>query len=140
MNKMERSIGTTSRRAFIALSMAALMAGCATQGGGPEDRLGSFLVVPGKYSLYSCPQQAVRSAQLKTRQQELDALIAKAGSGPGGAIAATLAYRTEYAQVRGELAELAKETAAKNCPPPPPPTPAAAPSPPKPKKGKPVRG
>ncbi|MDP1909354.1 MAG: twin-arginine translocation pathway signal, partial [Hyphomicrobium sp.] len=65
------------------------------------------------------------------------ALIAKAGSGPGGAIAATLAYRAEYAQVQGELAELTKESAANNCP---PPIPAAVPSVPKPKKGKPARG
>ena len=124
-------------KGLVTVLLAASLAGCATQGAGPEDRLGSFLVTPGKYSLYSCPQLAVRSAQLKTRQQELDALIAKAGSGSGGAIAATLAYRTEYAQVRGELAELAKETAAKNCP---PPKPAVAPSPPKPKRAKPVRG
>ena len=138
MNKMERSIGTTSRRAFIALSMAALMAGCATQDG-LEERTNSFLVTPGKYVLYSCPQLAVQSGTLMTRKRELDALIAKAGSGSGGAIAATLAYQTEYSQVRGELAELAKENAAKNCPPPPP-KPAAAPSPPKPKKAKPARG
>lgn len=129
-------MGSKSQRALIVLSMAALLAGCAAQGS-YEERTGSLLVTPGKYTLYSCPQLAVRGAELTTRESELAALMAKAGSGPGGAIAATLGYQTEYSQVRGELDELTKETAAKHCP---PPKPAAAPSPPKPKKGKPVRG
>lgn len=124
---------------LVTAAMAALLAGCATQGGF-EDRASSFLVTPGKYTLYSCPQLALQVTAQKAREQQLDALMAKAGSGPGGAVAATLAYRTEYSQVRGELAELAKESAAKNCPPPPAPKPAAAPSPPKPKKSKPARG
>ena len=128
------------RRAFakglVTALMVALLAGCAAQGSF-EDRTGSLLVTPGKYTLYSCPQLAVRGAELKTRESELAVLMAKAGSGPGAAIAATLAYQTEYSQVRGELDELTKETAAKHCP---PPKPAAAPSPPKPKKGKSARG
>lgn len=132
--KRRRTIVTGLATALV----AALLAGCATQGG-LEETTRSFLVTPGKYSLYSCPQLAVRVAAVEPRKRELEALIAKADTGPGGAIAATLAYRTEYAQVRGELAELAKESAAKNCPPPAP-TPAAMPRPPKPKKGKPARG
>jgi hypothetical protein len=122
--------------ALVTAVAAAALSGCATQGSF-EDRASSFLVTPGKYTLYSCPQLAVQSDARIARKRELDALIAKAGSGAGGAVASTLAYSTEYAQVRGDLAELAKENAAKNCP---PPKPAAVPSPPKPKKGKPARG
>ena len=125
------------RRAGLALLAVASLAGCATQGPAPQDRLGSFMVTPGKYNMYNCAQLEGPRSGMESRKRELDALIAKAGTGPGGAVAATLAYRTEYAQVQGELAELAKESAAKNCP---PPKSAVAPSPPKPKKGKPARG
>lgn len=128
------------RRAGLALLVAASLSACTTQGPGPEDRLGSFLVTPGKYTFYSCPQLAVQAATVGERKRELDALIAKAGTEPGAVFAATLAYRTEYAQVRGDLAELAKESAAKNCPSPPSPRPAAAPRPAKPKKSTPARG
>ena len=75
-----------------AVAMAALagamLAGCATQYGAPDDSMGSYMVSPGKYQLYSCAQMA------------------------------ELAYRAEYLQPRGELAELGRATAAKNCPPP----------------------
>ena len=118
----------------------ACLAGCATQNGAPDDSLSSYMVSPGKYQLYSCAQITALEPPFRTREGELVVLIAKAESGPGGAIAATLAYRSEYLQVRGELTELGKATAAKNCPPPPPPKPAAVPSPPKPKKAKPARG
>jgi hypothetical protein len=122
--------------ALVTAAAAAALSGCATQGGFEAS---SFLVTPGKYTLYSCPQLVPQTDARIARKRELDALIAKAGPG-AGALAATLAYRTEYAQVRGELAELARESAAKNCPPPPPPKPAMAPTAPKPKKGKPARG
>lgn len=94
------------------------LAGCATQNGAPDDGMSSYLVSPGKYQLYSCAQLAGLEPPLRTREGELVVLIAKAESGPGGALAANLAYRGEYLQVRGELAELGKATAAKNCPPP----------------------
>ena len=118
------------------VAMAALggacLAGCATQYGASDD--GSHLVSPGKYQLYSCAQMAALEPSLRTREGELVVLIAKAESGPGGAIAATLAYRAEYLQTRGELAELGKATAAKNCPP------LAVEEPPKtPPKGRPAR-
>lgn len=96
----------------------AVLTGCATQNGAPDDSLSSYMVSPGKYQFYSCAQMAALEPPLRTREGELVVLIAKAESGPGGAIAATLAYRSEYLQVRGEIAELGKATAAKNCPPP----------------------
>jgi len=117
----------------LAAALAATsLAGCATQGGGE----GSFLVTPGKYDLYTCPQMAQQTSEMRVREKELNELIARAGDGPGGALASTLAYRTDYLQVRGNLNELAKSSAAKNCPPPPPPRAEPASSPP---KGKPKR-
>jgi hypothetical protein len=84
--------------ALVTAVAAAALSGCATQGSF-EDRASSFLVTPGKYTLYSCPQLAVQSDARIARKRELDALIAKAGPGAGGAVASTLAYSTEYAQV-----------------------------------------
>jgi hypothetical protein len=137
-----------SRRATKPARPAALMAGltfaglslagCSSQGPAPDDRLGSLLVTPGKYSLYNCAQLAGPRTAQEIRKKELDALIGKAEAGPGGGVAATLAYRTEYAQVRGDLYEINKEAAAKNCPPPVAPKPAAAPVKPKPKRAKPA--
>ena len=137
MNCIERSMALISRRALVVVAAALSLAGCATQGPAGGDRLGSFMVTPGKYAFYNCAQLEAPRSGMESRKQELDALIAKAGSGPGGTIAATMAYRTEYAQVQGDLAEIAREAASKNCA---PPKSAAAPAPPKPKKGKPARG
>ena len=106
---------------------AATLAGCATQGGGDSS---SLLVTPGRYDFYSCPQMAQATVPLRVREKELEALMAKAGDGPGGALASTLAYRSDYLQVRGNLNELAKSAAAKNCPPVQPPMAEPAPSPP----------
>ena len=94
------------------------LAGCATPGVSSDDNVGSYLVSPGKYQFYTCAQMTALEPPLRTREGELVVLTAKAESGPGGALAATLAYRSEYLQVRGELAELGRTIAAKNCPPP----------------------
>ena len=128
-----------ARRCFVifALFAGACLAGCAAQNGAPDDSMSSYMVSPGKYQLYNCAQMAALEPPLRTREGELIVLIAKAESGPGGAFAATLAYRSEYLQVRGELAELGRAAAAKNCP---PPAVEEAPRPPKtPPKGRPTR-
>ncbi len=132
MNSLERRCV-----AILALVAGACLAGCATPNGAPDDSMSSYLVSPGKYQLYSCPQMAALEPPLRAREGELVVLIAKAESGPGGAVAATLAYRADYLQTRGELAELGKASAAKNCP---PPAPMAEESPPKTvPKGRPAR-
>ncbi len=84
---------------------ALLLAGC-TEGGTTEDRMGRFLVSPGKYNLWPCPQMGDRGDDLAIRQNELEALIAKAGPGAGGSFASAIAYRPEYLQVRADLTEL----------------------------------
>jgi hypothetical protein len=52
-----------------------------------------------------------------TREQELDALIAKAGSDAGGRFVSAIAYRAEHTQAHGNLVEIRKAQAEKNCPP-----------------------
>ena len=52
---------------------------------------------------------------LRVRQVELEQLMARASQGAGGEFVNTIAYRGEYAQGRGELIELAKAKADKQC-------------------------
>jgi hypothetical protein len=113
----DRAIGVRRRPRWLVLAaplVAALLAGC-TDGATSDDRMGRFLVSPGKYDLYPCPQMGDRGVELAIRQNELEVLIAKAGPGAGGSFASAVAYRPEYLQVRAELAELRKAAAAKNC-------------------------
>jgi hypothetical protein len=77
--------------------------------------LGRFLVSPGKYNLYPCPQMGDRGVELAIRLKELEVLMAKAGTGAGGSLASAVAYRPEYLQARAEMAELRKAAASKNC-------------------------
>ncbi|MDP2294927.1 MAG: hypothetical protein Q8M24_05630 [Pseudolabrys sp.] len=99
--------------------MAGSLAACATQGGTTEERMGSNLVSPGKFRFYSCEHLARQTVLMTTRAMELEGLIAKAGPGAGGSFVSAIAYRPEYLQVRGNLVELRKEQAEKNCAPPP---------------------
>src|SRR5437868_12547411 len=55
---------------------AATLSGCAS-----EETASRFLVQPDRYVLYSCPELATASQANLTRQHELEALMAKAGSG-----------------------------------------------------------
>jgi hypothetical protein len=95
--------------------LAAMLAGCASGGGTSDDQAGSLLVSPGKFVIYNCRQLADQARQLIDRENELQVLMVKAGPGPDGRIASTVAYRPEYLSVRGEINELRKEAATKNC-------------------------
>lgn len=117
-----------TRVAAVVVFASALLSGCATQGGSSEDRIGSLMVAPGKYEFYTCAHLAGHTAGLKTRERELDALIAKAGPGIGGSFVSSVAYRPEYLKVRSDLNEVRKAEEAKNCP--PAAAAAAAPAPP----------
>lgn len=106
----------TARRTRWTL-IATLVAASAVSGCGTEDTAGRFLVTPDKFVLYNCVQLS-DAAQLNfARQQQLEKLIAKAGNGSTAVIVSDLAYRPEYVQLRGEMNELRKASAAKNCKP-----------------------
>jgi len=90
----------------------AVVSGCAS-----EDTTGRFLVAPDKFVLYNCAQLNDAAQGNFARQQELEKLIAKAERGSGGTIVSDMAYRPEYVQLRGEMTELRKATAEKNCKP-----------------------
>lgn len=91
---------------------AATLCGCAS-----EDAAGRFLVTPDKFVLYNCVQLSDAAQANFARQQQLEKLMTKAGTSSGAEIVSDLAYRPEYVQLRGEMNELRKATAAKNCKP-----------------------
>ena len=70
-----------------------------------------FLVAPGKFVLFSCQQLDVQAKANQRRIVELEALMARSGS----ELANAIAYKPEYLQLRGELADLQREAADKKC-------------------------
>jgi hypothetical protein len=70
-----------------------------------------MLVAPGKYILYNCQALTVETKANLTRMHELEALMAKSGSEFANAIA----YRPEYLQLSGELADIRREAVEKKC-------------------------
>jgi hypothetical protein len=74
---------------------------------------------PSKFMLYRCPQLAQARPPLVARMQELERLTAKAAAGPGGSMVGSLAYRSDYLMVQGDLQNLDRRAAELNCPPAP---------------------
>lgn len=105
-------IGRPTTWILTAALIAAGLSGCAS-----EDTAGRFLVTPDKFVLYNCAQLSDAAQANFVRQQQLEKLIAKAGTGAGGEVVSDLAYRPEYVQLRGEMNELRKANAEKNCKP-----------------------
>jgi hypothetical protein len=101
------------RFAFI---LAAALAGVGLSGcaGGADDTAASFLVAPGKYTLFNCDQIADQTEINLKRQHELEALMVRAGPGSGEVVSA-VAYRPQYLTLRGELTELQRVAAEKKC-------------------------
>jgi hypothetical protein len=96
--------------------LAASLAGCGA-GGSPDDQMARFLVAPDKFVLYNCAALAEKAAVDGAREKELTGLMIKAGLGAGGQIASSIAYRPEYLELHGEMNELRKAAAVKNCKP-----------------------
>jgi hypothetical protein len=70
-----------------------------------------FLVAPGNYVLYNCQALMLAAKTNLTRMRELEQLMARSGSEFANAIA----YRPEYLQLSGELADMRHEAAEKKC-------------------------
>ena len=95
-----------------AVLLAASLAGCGSMS---EQSAASAFIAPGKFGLYTCEDIDERVTILRRRQVELEQLMARASQGTGGEFINTVAYRTEYLQTRGELTELKRVTADKQC-------------------------
>ena len=104
-------INRTTFLCLIAVFAAASLPGCTAS----DDTVARFLVAPDQYVLYNCPQLADTAQLNVTRQRELETLMAKANTDSAGRFVSGMAYRPEYAQLRGQMAELRKEAASKHC-------------------------
>jgi hypothetical protein len=91
---------TTRERLCIILVGLAALNGCA----GHE--VETTATRPGKFRLYNCAQLDKRGTDLLKRERELDALMLKAKSGPGGEAAVAIAYQHEYNITKGDLREV----------------------------------
>jgi hypothetical protein len=105
------------RRMLAAALLAAALAGCAGTGGIGDDSMARFLVASDRFVLFNCEQLATRTTAIVTRQKELEALMAKAGPGADGQLASMITYKPEYVELRGDMIELRKTAAARNCKP-----------------------
>ena len=110
-----RNIGVSVMRfatAVIAgVSLAAMLAGCTMS----DDKLARYMAAPDKYVLYSCPQLADELTTKLAQERKLQGLMARAGQGEGGELVSSIAYQPEYLAAHGEVLELRKAEAAKNC-------------------------
>ena len=110
MTENHSSIKRSAIAAIAALALAALLCG-AGAASADDDAMSRFLVAPGKYVLFNCQQLDVQAKANQTRMLELEALMAKSGN----ELANAVAYRPEYLQLRGEMADLQREAADKKC-------------------------
>jgi hypothetical protein len=103
-------LGDRTFRSFV-LALAALgLCGCAS-----DETAGRFLVQPDRYILYNCDALATAAQGNAARQRELEALMTKAGVDTGGRLVSSMTYRPEYLQLRGQMDQLSKTAAEKNC-------------------------
>jgi hypothetical protein len=100
------------RRVAAAAVLSAGLAGCGTIS---EQTASMAVTSPGKYNMYTCQDVESSLKTLSARQVELEQQLARASQGTGGEFINTIAYRGEYAQTRGQLLELTKTKADKQC-------------------------
>jgi hypothetical protein len=94
---------------------AILMVGLPGCGSISDRTAAAAFTSPGKYDVYSCEDVERAIVAVRYRQVELEQLMTRASRGAGGEFVNTIAYRGEYAQGRGDLIELAKAKADKQC-------------------------
>ena len=96
--------------------LALLLTACAgLPGGNSDERISRLLVAPDKFVLYTCPEIAEKANETATRLRQLEGLMAQADAGPGGQLISDMAYRPEYLERRGDMNELRRTAASKNC-------------------------
>lgn len=111
----DRSKQDVVRRTIGGAAAVLLAAGLGACGTISEESAASAFIVPGKFQIYSCEDVDGRVTTFRKRQVELEQLMARASQGTGGEFINSVAYRTEYLQTRGELNELKKASADKQC-------------------------
>jgi hypothetical protein len=102
------------------LLVTSLVAGCST-----TDGVSTFIVDPGRYSVYHCDGLQARLKVLLAREEELNNLLQKASEGGGGVLIGNMSYRADYEKTVGEERLLRRTAAEKKCELPPPAVPAS---------------
>jgi hypothetical protein len=102
------------------LLVTSLLAGCSM-----PDGVGTFIVDPGRYSVYHCDGLQARLKVLLAREEELNNLMQKASEGGGGVLIGNMSYRADYENTLGEERLLRRTAAEKKCELPPPAVPAS---------------
>jgi len=97
--------------AMFVIVLAAVLSACGT-----SETMTRFVVAPGKYDIYTCPQIADQMKATETEGRRLEGLMARASQSAGGAFVSNIAYEPEYVANRGEARELRSSAAAKHCP------------------------
>ena len=100
------------RRVAAVLLVTACLSGC---GSISEQTAATAFTAPGRFNISTCKDLEDRAVELRARQIELEQLMGRASQGAGGEFINSVAYRSEYAQARGEMIELAKAKADKQC-------------------------
>jgi hypothetical protein len=96
--------------ATIGAALAALLSACGT-----AEEASRFVVSPGKYEIYTCQQIADQMQKTQSEVARLEGLLARAGQGQGGQVIGEIAYGPDYLANTGDLRELRRSAAAKNC-------------------------
>lgn len=96
--------------ALISVLAAATLGDCSM-----PDGVSSFIVDPGRYSVYHCKDLVARLKVLLDQEKDLRNLMDRASEGGGGTVIGALAYRTDYEKAVGEEKVLRRTAAEKNC-------------------------
>jgi hypothetical protein len=96
--------------AMICAAVAATLSACGT-----AEEASRFVVAPGKYDIYTCPQIADQMAKTQTEVARLEGLMARASQSEGGKAIGEIAYGPDYLANTGDMRELRKSAAEKNC-------------------------
>lgn len=95
---------------FCSAAVVILMASLTGCSSSISDRTAAtFTVAPGRYDIYTCQYIASLLQSTRSRQDELEKLMARASQDTGGTLVNTMVYRSEYLQVRGTLVELKQQ-------------------------------
>src|ERR1700709_2469099 len=94
----------------VGAALCAGLGGCANVG---DSFASAAFVDPAKYEQYDCKQLEVERKVQAMRTAELQGLVTKAETGPGGSVVGELAYRNDYISARAS-SKLAEETWQRN--------------------------
>jgi hypothetical protein len=115
-NTIGMATGVARARRWRGIAALALvtggLAGCSSV---TDHTAAIFSTSPGKFEIYTCQDIEPLYKGLRTRQIELEQLMARASQGGAGSFVSTIAYRTEYEQTLSDMKELGRTKEDKQC-------------------------